>query len=232
MYGLWKMFYEEMTEKELNDEYEIKNIPLFEKGTLRKERRNSIYSMSNRMSDRSSTNEGQKELHSSFIDSSEQTKKHDKETLKMPPRKLTDRYCFDEMYLDLGRRSSMMCNDISIASQGKMYIPVVIAIKTFNPYTDTSAELLDALTSVLASKRKKYKSNLHDIIYSYTEFCSYVLSLTHIRNPPPFSELIIPIANKEIKYYEGLICNLPCEGDSSVGHLFRLLPIKIGRAHV
>ena len=142
---------------------------------------------------------------------------------------INKKFYFDDMLLiRYGKRKELKRNsDTRIVFVSKISVPIIVCIKTYNFYTEQAAELLECIISILKSKQKHYMVDLYNIIYSYAEFCSYILSLCQLRNPPPFSELIIPIANKSIKYYEGLLCDFPCEDDESISQLFSLLPTNI-----
>ena len=90
--------------------------------------------------------------------------------------------------------------------------------------SDQAIQLLEAIISILTNYKKNYSSNLHNSIFSYAEFCSHILSLNYIRNPPPFTKLIIPINEKLITYTEGLLNEFPCIGDITIPNAFILLP--------
>ncbi len=104
-----------------------------------------------------------------------------------------------------------------------IYVPIGVCIETLNPSSEKAEQLLDSLIDLLLNDDGSYVSHTHNMIYSFAEFCSTVLSLTQITSPPPFAELQIPFSSSEVTYYEDLISNLPCEGDMSVAQLFSLI---------
>ncbi len=104
-----------------------------------------------------------------------------------------------------------------------IYVPIGLCVKTANPSSDKAELLLDSLIDILLVKDGNYVSNLHNMIYSFSEFCSTILSLTQISSPPPFTSLQIPLTGRDVVYYEGLVSNLPCEGDISIAQMFSLI---------
>jgi len=124
------------------------------------------------------------------------------------------------------RKSGYRDYQISVTApitKHSIFVPIAICIKTTNPYSEQADQLLDSLITTLYKKEGSYVCELHNVIFAFAEFCTHVLTLTHITTPPPFTELIVPMCNKEITYYEALISNLPCEGDISIAQLFSLL---------
>ena len=111
----------------------------------------------------------------------------------------------------------------SILLKHSMFVPIAVCIKTANPYSEQAEQVLDSLIALLYNNEGSYMTELHNSIYSFAEFCSHILSLTQITSPPPFTELVIPLINREVTYYEGLIGNIPCEGDFSFAQLFSLV---------
>ena len=154
----------------------------------------------------------------------------------MLSRKKSGKFCFDEMDLvgtaykrttrRAGKKGSLH-DDEGIPTvrplKHSVFVPIAVCIKTANPYSDQAETLLDSIIATLYRNERNYVNELHNTIYSFSEFCSHVLTLTHVTTPPPFTELIVPVCDKEIVYYEGLISNLPCEGDMSVAQLFSLV---------
>eukprot|EP01022_Parablepharisma_sp_SALTPOND_P016858 TRINITY_DN2577_c0_g1_i1.p1 TRINITY_DN2577_c0_g1~~TRINITY_DN2577_c0_g1_i1.p1 ORF type:complete len:1062 (+),score=127.21 TRINITY_DN2577_c0_g1_i1:6224-9409(+) len=152
------------------------------------------------------------------------------------PRKESGNFCLDEMDLAgtaykrttrRARKKSSLRDPTYTPSSPKLkqstFVPIAVCIKTANPSSEQAENLLNSLIATLFKHEGNYVSDLHNMIYSFAEFCSHVLTLTQVTTPPPFTELIVPMWNKEIVYYEGLIGNLPCEGDMSIAQLFSLV---------
>lgn len=148
--------------------------------------------------------------------------------------KKIDLFSYDEMDL-LGpsyKKTTQRARKISNADEGSiqakkiLYAPIGICIKTTSPHTTKAKDLLQSIIAVLAKNEETYSTAIHSIIFSYAEFCSHVLSLTQLTTPPPFTELVIPMPDTEIVYYQGLLSNVPCESDVSIVNLFLLLPTE------
>ena len=105
------------------------------------------------------------------------------------------------------------------------YVPIVVSIETCIPHIEIAKSILNSLISVIFKNNKYYAKDTHNSIFSYVEFSSHVLSLTHITVPPPLTCLSIPIANTKILLQEGYINEFPCTGDTSIYYLFSMLPV-------
>ena len=106
------------------------------------------------------------------------------------------------------------------------YVPVALCIKTKSAAGNFYEALLNSLIELLYKGVNNYASSLHNVIYSYAEFISHIISLTHIINPPPATLYKIQIGLKKLTYLEGPISQLPYEDDTSVAQLFCILDSK------
>ena len=209
-YAYWKTIWEEIREEKLVNDYKLENVSLANKGEPVK-----VVEIDDSFEDEMSIILKPIEVHNLTIDR---------------VKNKCGRVCFDDLdLLKVSKRLGLLENQYRVTPQAlkkSIFVPISICIKTANPYTDQAKELLNSLITSLLNNKEKYTTNLHNLIYNASEFCSYILALTHVNTPPPFAELIIPIANKEIVYYEELISNIPCDGDMSIAYLFSLIPIE------
>ena len=105
----------------------------------------------------------------------------------------------------------------------KYYVPIAICIKTKNLINNSYEKLLIALARILCTEVNKYSCELHNQIYTYSEFFSHIIFLTHMISPPPATNYILQLGLTEVIFSEGPISTLPCEGDACVAQLFSIL---------
>jgi len=105
----------------------------------------------------------------------------------------------------------------------KYYVPLAICIKTKHSSHTSAEQLLLALVQLLYTEPNLYNNDLHNLIYSYSEFLSHITMLTHIISPPPLTQYKITIGTTDVMYAEGTLTELPSENDISVAQLFSLL---------
>ena len=103
------------------------------------------------------------------------------------------------------------------------FVPLALCIKTKNPYNEPAEQLLSAFTDLLCTELANYKTDTQNLIYSYAEFVSHAMLLTHLTSPPPMTQYSVMIGSREVLYTEGLIGELPYESDISVAQVFSLL---------
>lgn len=211
-----KIIYEAITEELLCEDYEIKNVRLQRKGCARKVSLNIegvLGGGSERIGESrygvrpESGRKGKKEV-VSFA------------TAVKPPKNTLANLCRDEMDLMKTRPDHCQANS---SSKQVYYVPIAICIKTRIPYIEQGKNLLSALISIILKDEEDYTRDT--ITLSYAEFCSQLLTLTHVTLPPPLTHLVLPIGSAEIFLEEGWVNEFPCGGDTSVVHLFSLLSI-------
>eukprot|EP01022_Parablepharisma_sp_SALTPOND_P014794 TRINITY_DN2054_c0_g1_i1.p1 TRINITY_DN2054_c0_g1~~TRINITY_DN2054_c0_g1_i1.p1 ORF type:complete len:1010 (-),score=84.61 TRINITY_DN2054_c0_g1_i1:4599-7628(-) len=103
------------------------------------------------------------------------------------------------------------------------YVPLALCIKTKTSDHEFAEQLLLALINLLYTDPNAYRIDLQNLIYSYSEFLSHTMLLTHITSPPPLTQYTLALGTTEVAYTEGSLAELPCENDISVAHLFSLL---------
>ena len=237
LYAYCTTIYESISEKFLYEDYNIRNVKLLKKGRSREFNINSEYDLKEGQKKRShgsmcdntefkqETNHAGKKEVNSFTSV---LNKESKRTINFRAKNTKPKFSFDEMDIETStyKKPTRRITDIKPNSTNKdnsLIVPIVICIKTANPYINNSQNLLKALISVIFETEGSYVRDIHNTIFSYSDFCSNILLLSSIILPPPFTELIIPIADKKIIYYEGLISNYPCDSDISIAHLFSLV---------
>jgi len=108
----------------------------------------------------------------------------------------------------------------------KYFIPVALCVKTKNPSYNSADQLLLALINLLYINQNLYRNDAHNLIYSYSEFVSQVLMLTHIISPPPLTNYEINIGINNVYYTEGSLTAFISENDTTPMQLFSLLSIE------
>ncbi len=103
------------------------------------------------------------------------------------------------------------------------FVPLALCIKTKNQSHESAEQLLLALLSLLQTDTNSYRNNVQNLIYSYSEFVSHAMLLTHMVGPPPMTQYVIQVGKSEVLFSEGLIGELPCDGDVSAAQLFSLV---------
>lgn len=111
-------------------------------------------------------------------------------------------------------------------SRESYYAPVVLCMKTKSSAGNFYESLLKALTEQLRSDSSRYTASLRNVAYSYSEFVSLIISLTHIVNPPPATLYTLEVGNTKLTYVEGPVSQLSYEDDTSVAQLFCVLDSK------
>jgi len=242
LYAYCKTIYEGISEELLYENYEIKNVELLKKGRSRNYSINDEYDFDDQAREQlkgsqgiieygiRSTGYGKKDVDSFTLATSStlRTSLREQSIKNIKPKNMRSRISFDEMDIASStyKKKTRKRTDLrqaSVSSSKPLFVPIVVCIKTTNPYIDNSRELLQSLISVLFETKGNYIRDIHNIIFSYSDFCSHILFLSNITSLPPFTELVIPIADKRITYYEGLISNYPCDSDISIAHLFSLV---------
>ncbi len=103
------------------------------------------------------------------------------------------------------------------------FVPLAVCVKTKNQNHESAEQLLTALLSLLSTESNNYKLNIQNLIYSYSEFVSHAMLLTHMISPPPMTQYSLWVGPNEVQFSEGLIGELPGEGDTSVAQLFSIV---------
>ena len=236
IYVYWRTIYEQTTEESLYEEYDIKNTMLDKKRISYKSKL-SFYVNNEETKDPSGKEKSANAL--DLLDIEEilpDTKfkvpkvspgKHPKFSKSMAQKmKTCGKFCWDEMditdtsYRKISRRvqKELLFNDSNSSPNRKdrpVFVPIVVCIKTTNPYSEQSEDLLDSLIDTLYINNNNYVNDLHNMIFSFSELCSDIISLTNITMPSPMTDLIIQMPNKDITYNEGVLGSIPCEGDIS-----------------
>jgi hypothetical protein len=220
-YVYCKVIYDAITEALLCEDYEIRNVDLQEKGCSQKVSVNSEsvpYCDLQELSKNSQTEKDKevRKINKELVSS--------RSTSRPIPIK-SKTFSHDDMYLLEKRRRRNYSHQIHNSSTQVYYIPIAVCIETKIPYVEQAKNLLNALTGVIFKDDKNYMKDIQNLIFSYAEFCSHLLTLTHITVPPPLTHLNIPIANTEISLQEGWISEFPCDSDISIAYLFSFLPI-------
>jgi hypothetical protein len=108
----------------------------------------------------------------------------------------------------------------------KYFVPVALCIKTKNPSYNSADQLLLALIDILYVNQNLYIHDTENLIYSYSEFVSHVLMLTHIISPPPITNYEIDVGLNDVYYTEGGLTEFISENDTIPMQLFSLLSIE------
>lgn len=103
------------------------------------------------------------------------------------------------------------------------YAPLAICLKTKNLTNNAYEKLLIALLKILCTESSIYSSDLQNLMYSYSEFLSHIIFLTHMVGPPPGTSYMLQLGLSEVPFTEDPLSRLPCENDSCVAQLFSIL---------
>ena len=224
-----RVIYEEITEEQLYEEYEIRNTVILAKSEK----------------DPNEANEEDKVINNDLEEVSENivvekiSKECPREVLSQssqPKSAVFRQFFFDEMsmsdisYSRIITKSKKptdsitnMMNSMIEAVNHSIFVPIIICIQVTNPYTEQIEDILDSLIDTLYTTDNNYLNNLHNMISSFSEFCCYILALSNTTILFPMTELIIAMPNKDIIFNEGTIGSLPCEDFVSIAQVFILL---------
>jgi len=225
-YVYCKVIYEPITEGLLYEDYEIRNVDLQEKDCSRKISANSASIL---RYDLQNINKNFQCLPGTEKDKDERKVKKEAVSFRSILRSASEKsmtFSYNDMDpLESKRPVRNYPRHINDLSTQIYYVPIAVCIETRIPYVDQASNLLNALISVIFKNDKNYMNDIQNLIFSYAEFCSHLLTLTHITVPPPLTNLSIPIANTEIFLQESWISEFPSKGDISIGHLFFFMSI-------
>lgn len=122
------------------------------------------------------------------------------------------------------RKKSEHLDTKILRGTSSVFVPIIFCIKTQKTENEPAEQLLASIINLLYRNGGNYLSETHNLLYTFAEFCIHILYLTQTISPPPLSELLIPICNKDIIFYEGVIGDIPNERDNAVAQLCSLLP--------
>lgn len=105
------------------------------------------------------------------------------------------------------------------------YVPLAVCIKTKHSSHTSAEQLLLALIQTLYTEPNFYTLDLHNLIYSYSDFLSQIMMLTHITSPPPLTQYKVAVGAADVRYIEGTFAEFPSEDDASVAKLFGMLSV-------
>jgi hypothetical protein len=109
----------------------------------------------------------------------------------------------------------------------KVYVPIVVCIKTKNVNTKQAERILESLISILLKDGGCYSSELHNKTFSYAEFCYHILILTSLIGPTPLTQFSISMGNKSIDFFESHFADFPGAMDTSIAQLFSILRVDL-----
>lgn len=114
----------------------------------------------------------------------------------------------------------------SLIRNQKYFVPVALCVKTKNSSYSSADKLLLALIYLLYTNQNLYRNDIQNLIYSYSEFMSEVMLLTHIISPPPMTEYEVDVGVAKVDYAEGSLTEFRVQDDSTQMQLFALLSVE------